>query len=177
MSDLDSFHCRPCDGKLDGFARELFKRMAYHSPMRHLLLALMIALLPLRGWVGDAMATQMAAAHVQHGQLVSAEHSATKTIAASAHHMGAEGHSGHEETSPEATMAMHDCAGHTTDSGTPANDAGCESCAACQACHTVALSLAAPDHSPVFKGRSLLRPASDQFASADAALGQKPPIS
>lgn len=177
MSDLDSFHCRPCDGKLDGFARELFKRIAYHSPMRHLLLALMIALLPLRGWVGDAMATQMAAAHVQHGQLASAEQSATKTIAASAHHMGAEGHSGHEETSPEATMAMHDCAGNTSDSSTPTNDAGCESCAACQACHTVALSLATSDQSPVFKGRSLLRPAPDQFASADAALGQKPPIS
>jgi hypothetical protein len=145
--------------------------------MRHLLLALMIALLPLRGWVGDAMATQMAAAHVQHRQLVSTEQSATKTIAASAYHIGSEGHSAHEEMSPEATLPMHDCAGQTTDSSIPADDTGCESCAACQACHTVALSPAVPGHSPVFEARSLPRPASDQFASADAVLGQKPPIS
>jgi hypothetical protein len=145
--------------------------------MRHLLFALMIALLPLRGWVGDAMATQMAATHAQHRQLAFAEQSATKTIAAPAHHMGAEGHSGHKETSPEATMAMHDCAGQTSENSPQASDSGCDSCAACQACHTVALSLATLDHSPVFNARSLPRPAPDQFASADAALGQKPPIS
>lgn len=147
--------------------------------MRHLIFALMIALLPLRGWVGDAMATQMAASHAQHQhrQAEAPEQSATKTIAASAHHMGPGGHSGHEEVTAEATLAMHDCAGQTPDSATHAGDAGCESCAACQACHTVALSLATPDHSPVFNARSLPHPAPDRFASADAALGQKPPIS
>ena len=158
-------------------ARELSRQIPYHSFMRHLLLALMIALLPLRGWVGDAMATQMAAAHAQHRQHGAADDAATKTIAASAHHMGAESHLGHEEMPPEASMVMHDCAGQTPDSAPQSSDTGCDSCAACQACHTVALSLAAPDHSPVFQGRSLLRPAPDQFASADAALGQKPPIS
>ncbi|MEO8390881.1 MAG: hypothetical protein ABI893_05085 [Polaromonas sp.] len=156
---------------------ELFESIAYHSSMRHLLFALMIALLPLRGWVGDAMATQMAASHVQHAQHASAEQSATKTIAAPAHHTGAEGHSSHEEMSPESSMAMHNCAEQTTDSSIPVNDTGCESCAACQACHTVALSPAALDHSVVFEARSLPLPAPNQFASADAALGQKPPIS
>lgn len=31
--------------------------------MRHLILALLIALLPIRGWVGEVMATQMASGH------------------------------------------------------------------------------------------------------------------
>jgi hypothetical protein len=34
--------------------------------MRHFLFALLIALLPLRGWISDAMATQMAAGQLQH---------------------------------------------------------------------------------------------------------------
>ena len=36
--------------------------------MRALAIALMIALLPLRGWVGDAMAQQLALASVQGSQ-------------------------------------------------------------------------------------------------------------
>ena len=41
--------------------------------MRHFVLALMIALLPLRGWVGDAMAMEMAAADANAGNIVQAE--------------------------------------------------------------------------------------------------------
>ncbi|WP_439520128.1 hypothetical protein [Hydrogenophaga sp.] len=38
--------------------------------MRHLLLALIIALLPLRAWVGDAMAITMVAPSSDHGSMV-----------------------------------------------------------------------------------------------------------
>lgn len=145
--------------------------------MRFLLFALMIALLPLRGWIGDAMATEMALAQVQHPQL------ATKTIASHTHETGAEAHFHHEAAAPEAAdavqamQAVHDCAGHAADDASHVADAHCESCAACQACHAVALSHAAPDVNPVFNALTRPHAAADQFASADAALRQKPPIS
>lgn len=140
--------------------------------MRHLLLALLIALLPLRGWVGDAMATQMAAGQIQHSQIQ--QHGATKTIADHQDGIWAAAHFDHEEV---AEAAEPDCAGHSTGESTHAADGHCESCAACQACNTVALSLTGPDLSPAFNALTLPHSAADQFASADAALRQKPPIS
>ena len=142
--------------------------------MRHLLLALLIALLPLRGWVGDAMATQMAAGQLQHPSAqaeVQAAHSHEEEMARA--------HTGHHgEAAVQASQTLHDCAEQTADnSSTHSSDGHCETCAACQACHTVALSPAAPGPVAVFSAPTLPRPAADQFASADAALGQKPPIS
>lgn len=46
---------------------ELPKPCTYHWRVRTLLIALMIALLPLRGWVGDAMALSMALSHMDTG--------------------------------------------------------------------------------------------------------------
>ncbi|SFU41095.1 hypothetical protein SAMN05216350_101820 [Polaromonas sp. YR568] len=139
--------------------------------MRHLLLALLIALLPLRGWVGDAMATQMAAGQIQHSQ----------SQEQGQHHGAlAADHSGHEETAeaPQAPQAAEpDCAGHSSGESTHMADGHCESCAACQACNTVALSLMETSPNPVFKSTAQPRLAADSFASADAALRQKPPIS
>lgn len=139
--------------------------------MRHLFLALLIALLPLRGWIGDAMATQMAAGQLQHHQMQAAPpanhgHEAMDAM-----------HAGHQEAAAEMPMAQHDCAGQADEGGNHAADGHCETCAACQACHTVALSPTAPGLVAVFSAPTLPRPAADQFASADAALGQKPPIS
>jgi len=142
--------------------------------MRHLLLALLIALLPLRGWVGDAMATQMAAGQLQHRAMQAeapAAHSHEEDMAVA--HVGH-----HEEAVAQAPQAMHDCADKATDKDSSHSaDGHCETCAACQACHTVALSPAAIDSMPVFSAPSLPRLAADSFASADAALRQKPPIS
>lgn len=153
---------------------ELSGRIPYHSLMRHLLLALLVALLPLRGWVGDAMATQMAAGQIQHAQT---QHGATKTIAEHQDTALAAAHFDHEEAEQALTAAEPDCTGHSTGGDTHAADGHCESCAACQACNTVALSLTGPDLSPVFKSLAPPHPAADHFASADAALRQKPPIS
>ncbi|MCZ8257367.1 MAG: hypothetical protein O9327_17085 [Polaromonas sp.] len=147
--------------------------------MRHLLLALLIALLPLRGWVGDAMATQMSAGQIQHSQSEEhgQQHGATKTIAEHQDHTLAEAHFDHEDMAQAQPAAEPDCAGHGTGESTHTADGHCESCAACQACNTVALSLTGPDLCPVFKSLALPLPAADHFASADAALRQKPPIS
>jgi hypothetical protein len=147
--------------------------------MRHLLLALLIALLPLRGWVGDAMATQMAAGQIQHLQIQQhgQQHGATKTIAEHQDDTLAAAHFDHEEAAHALPAAEPDCAGHSTGEGTHTADGHCESCAACQACNTVALSLMGPDLSPVFQSVAPPLPAAHHFASADAALRQKPPIS
>lgn len=133
--------------------------------MRHFIFALMIVLLPLRGWAGDAMATQMASATV-----------ATESVAVHAHIMGS------TATIDPKSQVMPDC--HETVSGQP--DSGksashktgndhCGACLACQACHTVAL-LPALLEVPTVLVSPQLRPARTAFTSAAAALGQKPPI-
>ena len=162
--------------------------------MRIFLFALMIALLPLRGFAGDVMATEMAiqmtaqaaaemaAAHLQPGSGPSHPTDATdatKNVAAHADHSGASAHfdSHHETTAAqEAAMSGNACAGHVAAEQCHSSDTH-GSCQACQACHTVALSLASTQVEPVFASSGLPHLAAAQFASAEAALGQKPPIS
>ncbi len=151
-----------------------FAAIAYHLPMRSLLFVLMIALLLLRGWMGDAMATGMALAPLQHQQ------SATTSIATHAHGMSVEEHFYHVMAAPEArhqAQAVHDCASHSAADPSPAADAQCESCTACQACHTLALSPATADSMTHFKAFTRPSVTAAQFASAETAPGQKPPIS
>lgn len=155
--------------------------------MRHFILALMVLLLPLRGWMGDAMATGMAT-----GQLTAPHSSpslptlnAIKNIAAHAH--------GRLSSAPVHTEKMtasmagaeilvaqapahHDCNIPVADS-TDTVGIDCGACSSCQACHTVALS------PTVMKSLAPSNPTAqpdaitDSFASADTALSQKPPIS
>ncbi len=103
--------------------------------------------------------------------------SAIENIADSVHVPGAAAHFSHVAAAHQPQeAALPDCPGHG-DTPAPASHVGCDSCTACQACHTVALSPAAvsavqlagavaPPHSPVAR-----------FASADTAPGHKPPIS
>jgi hypothetical protein len=140
--------------------------------MRLLLLALMIALLPLRGWVGDVMAMEMPAGLSF----------ATNNIATHADTAGAGGHI-HVNTEASHTP----CHGHDgAAADARADKAGsqdnpgpdpCSHCSACQICHTVAvtaaISLAVDTALP-----HLLWPAGGlQFASAIPAPHLKPPIS
>lgn len=142
--------------------------------MRHFLLALMIVLLPLRGWAGDAMAPGMAAAPTQHQQL------ATEFIATHAYESGSGGHFDHQTASHAPAQTMHDCAeqvdGQPAQAGN-AHDGHCSTCESCQACHTLALSLVAPDLNTAFNASAQPRAMAMQFTSAPAARGQKPPIS
>jgi len=118
--------------------------------MRRLFIALMIVLLPVRGWLGDAMAMEM----TQH-----ALHAGTAATAMAPDCHGAAAQSP-DETSPPA--ASHD---------------GCGTCTACQVCHTVALAdvlLARPARG----APHVLAPApATGFISAEPARGFKPPIS
>lgn len=145
--------------------------MAYHLPMRALLFVLMITLLLLRGWTGDAMANDMALASLQHPHQT--QQSTIKKIAAHAHGMSAEAIFDHESAVP----ATHGCAGHAAEDAAPAADGHCQSCDVCQACHSVALTPAALGAAPVFGSRTQPRAKAARFASAEAAPGHKPPIS
>ncbi|MGC1172422.1 hypothetical protein [Polaromonas sp.] len=141
----------------------------------------MIFLLLLRGMVGDAMATGMAAGHLQRVAF------ATEFVAAHSHESRAGGHFDHEMTREPAEPMVHsaaippDCAGHASsqvsDPVAPETAGHCESCAACQACNAVALSPLTTRTASLSIPPALPHSPAAQFASAVAALGQKPPIS
>ena len=125
--------------------------------MRRLFIALMIVLLPVRGWLGDAMAMEM----TQH-----ALHAGTAATAMAAH---------------DAHGAVPDCHGAAAESPAEAPAAashdGCGTCTACQVCHTVALADVFPSQ-PARGAPHVLVPApATGFISAEPAPGFKPPIS
>ena len=147
--------------------------------MRRPLFIAMIFLLLLRGMVGDAMATGMAAGHLQRATL------ATEFVAVHAHESGADEHFDHA-SQPAEPMAHSaaippDCAGHASGQSSqpmsPEPTGHCDSCAACQACNTVALSPLTGSTASLSIPPALPHSPAAQFASAVAALGQKPPIS
>lgn len=139
----------------------------------------MILLLPLRGWLGEAMATEMAFGSAAHAQV------ATKMVATHVHEVGDSAHFDHDvdqtATSSEAAQAapqtVSNCAGHGSTEQSHAAGTHCESCPACQACNTVALSPPAVNAAPTISARSQPLSMTARFASAEAVLGQKPPIS
>lgn len=139
--------------------------------MRHLFLAFLIALLPLRGWVSDAMATSMLGSQTESALKV-----ATKIIADHAHELGAKDHIDLETKAPITIQAAVDCTEHIAAVNIHEADLHCDSCSACQACHAIALCPTAADVAAVFSLSTLPRAAAAQFASASAALGVKPPI-
>lgn len=135
--------------------------------MRRWFFVLLILLLPLRGWVGDAMAVQMAVPN-QHAP-----------AAGVMQHVDAASDSAHNHSGFSVTpAAADDCGGHTSALGTgdDMDAAHCEACAMCQTCHTVAVMLlpellAAAQVSPTSPPTSM-----HVYSSADRALLLKPPI-
>jgi len=125
--------------------------------MHRWLLLLLLALLPLRGWVADAMAGQMLQQEL--------------AVAASA-----------AETPPAHPRQHDDCLGHAGAQDDhaaeqQAGDDGCPTCAHCQACSGVALHPAIA--APVLARISHPAPVSPEHAlhSAVPVPALKPPIS
>lgn len=167
-----------CQTRKTEAQREPFPATAYHSPMRTLFFALMIALLLLRGWVGDAMANSMALAPLQHAQpsVMAMQMSVPMTLNAAP--MSAAPQAAYKAAPDAAHKATHDCAGHTaTDDDSTAASTHCQTCDACQACHGVALIPPATSPRTAFNPYTQPPAPAARFASADAAPGQKPPIS
>jgi len=143
--------------------------------MRLLLLALMIALLPLRGWVGDAMAMELMAATLQSTE------DATDLIA---HHPNKTRANTEFDAQPEE-LHHAECPGHAAMTGTPAdsqhhadgaNGSDCATCAACQICHTIALTPMTLHIASAALPARLPQASSHHFSSAERATGFKPPI-
>ncbi len=126
--------------------------------MRVLLLALMIALLPVRGWVGNAMAVDMAAQQVATAQQAAPD----------------------AEPGAAASAMPDDCPmfAQASQADTPVADgAHCNGCNTCELCLALAsftwpgLQAASfTPHAEPLAGGTL-------FTSADRASGFKPPIS
>ncbi|KQX86815.1 hypothetical protein [Variovorax sp. Root473] len=137
--------------------------------MRTLLLAFMIALLPIRGWLGDAMAVEM----VRHSLPASeAVVSAATGIAEShCHEAGMEADTGHD------MAAMHDIDSGDSQQPHGTDHADCGTCVACQVCHTVALGGMPLVDTPHAAPQALPAAHAARFASAEPVLGLKPPIS
>lgn len=135
------------------FRRQGVALLAYHPPpMRRWLLILVILLLPLRGWMGEAMAGQM-------------------------HHAAAGAHAHLQAPVPVAQPSLeHGCGEHAQAAqAQPQADGDPPTCASCQVCSAVALS---PAGTPV-AGSDFSHPKPQTvqlaYASADAGLFFKPP--
>ena len=152
------------------------------SSHRFLLILFMLALLPLRGWAAEVMATEMASSQVVRVNSptgLAAKSMANKLSMSRATDTLAVQKSTFEILQTK-TPEMHDCEGHAAADSAASTDAhadACATCQACQACHSLALSVAVFSLNPTFASRTLPRSAAIPFSSATTALGQKPPIS
>lgn len=123
--------------------------------MRHLLIAFLIALLPLRGWVGDAMAVSMLTAPDQGAAHAGcAENVAPPALQAAASH----------------DMAMQDAA------TAQAQDDGAQTHSACDVCNGAVMGLPTPLGVPARQAHPRLAPHTVWFASSEPQPGHKPPI-
>lgn len=127
------------------------RRFTIH-PMRRFVLLILVAVLCLRVWAGEAMAGHMLA----------------QQVAAAAASAPAE---------PAPAMVEHapDCPGASADTAPAAGHADCSSCLSCQDCSLNAMTMAFG--AQLFAQPAPLTPARHfYFASADPRPGFKPPI-
>lgn len=125
--------------------------------MRHLLIALLIAVLPVRGWVGHAMAVDMASQHAALAQAVAA---------------------GDPTPMPE-DCPMHAQMADTEAEPAPASQAGmlCQGCDTCQLCLAMASFTGAVVQAASWLPHAAPADGGSRFNSADQPSGIKPPIS
>lgn len=138
-----------------GAVRNHLSRAVSFLFMRHLLLALLIALLPIRSWMGDAMAVAM--------------------LAAPAHAMNqAASHTGHAMGNDHAMGSEHAMTGEHADM----QDSGSEHThKSCEVCNGPAMALAIPAVPTLAPLHGVLVPPAERFASSEPHRGSKPPIS
>lgn len=128
--------------------------------MRTLVLALMMALLPLRGWVADVMAVELA----QPSQ--GAPHHAMAADPAPLHDC----HQDHAGPAPMTEQQAH---------AQPADEhaAGdCGSCTVCQICHSVAMAVMLPPLPAAALPTAAPHSSQPRYVSAERAPDDKPPI-
>ena len=151
----------------------IFSFLSYPRAMRHLLVALMIALLPVRGWMGNAMAIDMAAGMAMQ-QASMAQSSAE----------GATPVSGSSAASQAAAAMPEDCSMgaqnqdgksvQAEQTGDTASLCNCESCELCLALATFTLPKLAI---AAFTAHAEQPSHGTRFSSAERVFSLKPPIS
>ena len=142
--------------------------VGYHSRMRCCLYVLLMLLLPVGGFMGDAMALQLAV-HASGQQAMTTSGHARKDLAAVPTH-------GHL-LSASAHKGTDGCAGHgeRVKQGSTDDVSLCGECASCQTCHTVAVLLVAGVPDPGQMPPAVPCPVATVFNSADRAPVLKPP--
>ncbi|HEY0822165.1 MAG TPA: hypothetical protein VGD76_00125 [Ramlibacter sp.] len=125
--------------------------------MRRWLLILVILLLPLRGWMGEAMAGQM-----HHAPLGTHAHPAATVQTAQP--PAAHGCEAHAHAAPAQDAQAQ-----------PQADADVPTCASCQVCSAVALSPAAAASPASTFSQPRPQTVQPAYASADTGLFFKPP--
>jgi len=134
--------------------------------MRVFSVALMIALLPLRGWVGDVMAMELTTQSLAvHPHAEASPHAAMPACH--------EGHAAQAQHHDHA-MAVDAMPPASPESGQAAAD--CGSCSVCQICHSVALAAVLPQLPAAVSSAAAPASGHTLYASAERALGYKPPI-
>ena len=143
--------------------------------MRIVLFILMLILLPLRGWMGDAMATSMAITDLRASSspvsinVVGANKASKSQVKEVVQVQSSAGH---------AAFASPDCEGHTLSGQANSDETDhCTPCSACGACHAASISTTAPTWSAMVHVATLLTWPVDAYFSADEISRQKPPIS
>ena len=133
---------------------------------------LMIALLPLRGWVGDVMAADTLTQRIHALAPAPVQTAAAQPAGAGLHtNPHADPHADCHGKAPAQGAAQQPAA----DAAAPVTD--CGNCTACQVCHSVAMA-ATPGASPLAPAPQAAPPVRGaHFASAVPARGFKPPIS
>lgn len=138
--------------------------------MRRLLVALMILLLPLRGWIGDAMAMELMQPALQ---AVHTQAPAAPEPSSHVHH--GDGHAKHD------AHAGHGHAAHGATEGAAESQAGHGvghlACTACQVCHSVAMAETFATLAGEALPHAAPQAALPHFASAEARRLPEPPIS
>lgn len=139
--------------------------------MRRLVFTMLIVLLALRSWTGDAMAMQMALGGGAPAELAHAQ--------AGMRHADDRGLQAHGDQAHSAAPAAHhhaDCSDHGAGTA-PDQAAHCQTCSFCQACHSVAIAWLPPNLAGMDATAVLPRMGIQRFASAERTAWLKPPIS
>jgi hypothetical protein len=140
--------------------------------MRHLLFALMIVLLPLRGWMGDAMAYSMLGMGTNQTAQVATD---TTYSVANNDHMALTLASNFANSAPQEKSNPPCHGADTQDNASPASPAS-NACTVCQVCH-LTVSLPQPLRTLVQArtGTLAVQPPV-LWASADLSVLTKPPV-
>ncbi len=125
--------------------------------MRHFVFALLIALLPLRGWMADAMSMEMAVQQLQQAQHTP-DAKASMPADCPKQAGGAQAQTGSEPI--------------PVSGGIP-----CHGCGSCELCLPMSLLALAALPLPLVMPQTAPPTAGERFASAERAPGFKPPIS